>query len=69
MEIKTRVPGVVQKIFVQEGDNVKVKDALAVMEAMKMEQTILSPIEGTISEIKIEVGDHVKVGAVLMVVE
>ncbi len=69
MEIKTRVPGVVQKIMVKEGDEVKVKDSLAVLEAMKMEQAILCPVDGTVSEINIEVGDHVRAGAVLMVVE
>ena len=69
MEIKTRVPGVVQKILVKEGDEVKVKDGLAVLEAMKMEQTIPCPVDGIVSEIRIEVGDHVRAGAVLMVVE
>lgn len=69
MEIKTRVPGVVQKILVKEGDEVKVKDSLAVLEAMKMEQAVLCPVDGTVSEIKIEEGDHVRAGAVLMVVE
>lgn len=69
MEIKARVPGVVQKILVKEGDEVKVKDGLAVLEAMKMEQTIPCPVDGTVSEIRIEVGDHVRAGAVLMVVE
>ena len=69
MEIKTRVPGVVQKIMVKEGDEVKVKDSLAVLEAMKMEQAILCPVDGTVYEINIEVGDHVRAGAVLMVVE
>lgn len=69
MEIKTRVPGVVQKILVQEGDAVKVKDGLAVLEAMKMEQTIPCPVDGTVSEIRVEVGDHVRAGAVLMVVD
>lgn len=69
MEIKARVPGVVQKILVKESDEVKVKDGLAVLEAMKMEQTIPCPVDGTVSEIRIEVGDHVRAGAVLMVVE
>lgn len=69
MEIKTRVPGVVQKVMVKEGDEVNVKDVLAVLEAMKMEQSVLCPVAGTVSEVNIEVGDHVRAGAVLMVVE
>lgn len=69
MEIKARVPGVVQKILVKEGDEVKVKDGLVVLEAMKMEQTVPCPVDGTVSEVRIEEGDHVRAGAVLMVVE
>lgn len=69
MEIKTRVPGMVQKIMVKEGDEVKVKDVLAVLEAMKMEQPVLSPVDGTVSEIKVEAGSRVRAGEVLMVVE
>jgi len=69
MEIKTRVPGVVQKIMVKEGDEVKTKDVLLVLEAMKMEQSVLCPTDGSVSEINVEVGDHIRAGAVLMVIE
>lgn len=69
MEIKTRVPGMVQKIMVKEGDAVKTKDVLAVLEAMKMEQSVLCPVDGTVSEIKVEAGSRVRAGEVLMVVE
>lgn len=69
MEIKTRVPGMVQKIMVKEGDAVKAEDVLAVLEAMKMEQSVLCPVDGTVSEIKVEAGSRVRAGEVLMVVE
>lgn len=69
MDIKTRVPGMVQKIMVKEGDAVKAKDVLAVLEAMKMEQSVLCPVDGTVSEIKVEAGSRVRAGEVLMVVE
>jgi len=69
MEIKTRVPGVVQKILVKEGDTVKMKDGLVILEAMKMQQTVPCPVDGTVSEVKVEEGDHVRAGMVLMVVE
>ena len=69
MEIKTRVPGVVQKILVNEGDEVKTKDCLIVLEAMKMEQSILCPMDGTVIEVNVEAGSHVRAGTVLMVVE
>lgn len=69
MEIKTRVPGMVQEIFVKPGDQVKIKDVVAKMEAMKMVQSILSPVEGEVVEVMVEQGERVRGGAVLMVIE
>ena len=46
MEIKTRVPGTVEKLNVKVGDQVKMKDELLTLEAMKMMQKIISPVEG-----------------------
>lgn len=69
MEIKTRVPGAVSEIKVNVGDKVAVKQPLVVMEAMKMMQPILSPIEGEVTEILVEEGQRVSGGAVLVVVE
>lgn len=69
MEIKTRVPGTVEEIFVKEGDQVKAKDILLTMEAMKMIQKILCPIDGEVVEIKVEKDDRVRAGEVLIVVE
>lgn len=69
MEIKTRIPGVVEEILVKEGDQVKEKDVLIKMEAMKMLQSVPSPLDGQVTEIKVAVGDRVRAGSVLMVVE
>lgn len=69
MEIKTRVPGMIEQLKVKVGDQVKVKDVVAVMEAMKMEQSILSPVDGEVVEIMVEEGDRIRAGAVLMVIE
>lgn len=69
MEIKARIPGMITAINVKEGDSVKVKSIVGVMEAMKMEQPIASPAEGVVKEIKVAVKDKVKAGQVLMVIE
>ena len=69
MEIKTRVPGMIESVKVKVGDQVKAKDPIAVMEAMKMEQTIPSPVDGEVVEVRVEAGDRVRAGAVLAVVE
>lgn len=50
-EIKAPMPGMVLKILVNEGDEVKKGDALLVLEAMKMENILKSPTDGTIKKI------------------
>ncbi len=57
------------KINVKAGDSVKVKDIVAVLEAMKMKQNIPSPVEGTVKEIKVKVGERLNAGSVVMVIE
>ena len=69
MEIKTRVPGTVEKLNVKVGDQVKMKDELLTLEAMKMMQKIISPVEGEVTEVNVEEGDRVRAGAILMVIE
>ena len=69
MEIKSRVPGVVEEILVKEGDQVHTKDAIMKIEAMKMQQSILTPVGGEVTEIRVEKGDHIKAGQVLAVIE
>jgi propionyl-CoA carboxylase alpha chain len=51
------------------GDVVRAGQALLVLEAMKMRQTIAAPAAGAVTEIRVAVGDQVDTGAVLAVVE
>lgn len=50
-DIKAPMPGMVLKVLVNEGDEVKKGDALLVLEAMKMENILKSPTDGTIKKI------------------
>ncbi len=50
-EIGSPLQGNLSKIFVQEGDAVKKGTPLFVIEAMKMESTIVSPLAGTVEKI------------------
>lgn len=47
-EIKAPMPGLVLDVRVAEGDTVKKGDAVLVLEAMKMENSIKSPTDGKI---------------------
>lgn len=50
-DIKAPMPGMVLKILVQEGAEVKKGDPLLVLEAMKMENILKSPTDGVVKKI------------------
>jgi 3-methylcrotonyl-CoA carboxylase alpha subunit len=60
------MPGKVIAINVAAGAPVTKGTALLVMEAMKMEHTIVAPMDGTVGEILYGVGDQVAEGAELV---
>lgn len=66
-EIKAPMPGMVLKILVEEGTEVKKGDNLFVLEAMKMENIIKSPADVTVKTIKIKPGDKVEKGQILII--
>jgi len=60
------MPGKVVSFTVQAGDKVAKGQALAVMEAMKMEHTIAAPADGVVAELLYAPGDQVTEGAELL---
>ena len=60
------MPGKVVSFAVKAGDRVLAGQALAVMEAMKMEHTIAAPQDGTVAELLYAPGDQVAEGAELL---
>lgn len=60
------MPGKVVSFAVKAGDNVKKGQALAVLEAMKMEHTIAAPADGQVAELLYAPGDQVTEGAELL---
>jgi len=65
-DIKAPMPGLVLKVLVAEGDEVKKGDNLFVLEAMKMENIIKAPADATIKSIKIKPADKVEKGQLLI---
>ncbi|MFT5658882.1 MAG: 3-methylcrotonyl-CoA carboxylase alpha subunit [Gammaproteobacteria bacterium] len=61
------MPGNVIALAVAEGDVVKKGDVLIVVEAMKMEHSIVAPADATVKEIYFQVGDQVNEGDHLIV--
>ncbi|PVY56919.1 MULTISPECIES: acetyl/propionyl/methylcrotonyl-CoA carboxylase subunit alpha [unclassified Simplicispira] len=60
------MPGKVVSFAVQAGDKVTKGQALAVMEAMKMEHTIAAPQDGVVAELLYAPGDQVTEGSELL---
>ena len=60
------MPGKVLSFAVRAGERVRKGQALAVLEAMKMEHTITAPADGLVSELLFAPGDQVTEGAELL---
>ncbi len=67
--IDAEMPGKVVKVNFAVGDAVEEGQGVVVLEAMKMENEIPSPIEGVVAELAVEEGQTVEGGARLFVVE
>jgi biotin carboxyl carrier protein len=65
-ELKAPMPGLVLKIFVNEGDEIRKGDNLFILEAMKMENIIKSPADVIVKSVKIKPGDKVEKNQVLL---
>lgn len=64
--IKAPMPGLILEISVSVGQEVQVNDNLLILEAMKMENSILSPRNGIIKSIIMEKGAAVDKGQLLI---
>ncbi len=66
--IKAPLPGTVLEINVSVGQAVKAADQVAVLEAMKMENSIRAGVDGTVKSIEVNKGDSVLEGTVLITI-
>ncbi len=65
-KIYSFIPGTILKIDVSEGQCVNKGDSLFVLDAMKMENVIISPMEGVIKKVYMKVGERVSKGMLMM---
>ncbi len=66
--IAASMPGKVVLVRVKAGDRVRAGDVLLVLESMKMENEIVSPVNGKIQEVEVSEGKAVNLGEILVVV-
>jgi oxaloacetate decarboxylase alpha subunit/pyruvate carboxylase subunit B len=62
------MPGMIVGVEKKEGDTVKEGETILVLEAMKMENALPSPVSGIITKINLGVGDHVAKNDILCVI-
>ncbi|HUQ85967.1 MAG TPA: biotin/lipoyl-containing protein [Vicinamibacterales bacterium] len=63
------MPGKVVRVLVKPGDEVKARQGLVVVEAMKMENELRAARDGRVRDVAVAEGQSVDAGAVLLVVE
>ncbi len=68
-EVKAELVGNLWKIVTEVGQTVEEDDTLMILESMKMEIPITSPITGTITQILVTEGEVVQEGQTVAVVE
>ncbi|MFS4582704.1 acetyl/propionyl/methylcrotonyl-CoA carboxylase subunit alpha [Phaeobacter sp. C3_T13_0] len=67
--IEAPMPGLVKAVFADAGAKVKEGDRLAILEAMKMEHSLLAARDGVVAEVLAAAGDQVEAGAALVRLE
>ena len=68
-KMEAPLPGKILNIKANVGDKVKEGDEVLSIEAMKMENPLMSPVNGVVKEINVAKGQAVKAGDTLAVIE
>ena len=68
-KVEFPIAGKVISVNVKEGDKVKEGDTICLLESMKMENPIMSPVDGTVKEIRLAAGQVVEPGKLVAVIE
>ncbi len=67
--VASPMPGTVLAVQVAAGDDVRAGQTLVVVEAMKMEHTVTTPVDGTVGELRVEVGQTVALDEILAIID
>lgn len=68
-KVTAPMPGNILSVNVAAGDTVKRGQVLMILEAMKMENEIMSPCDGVIASVNTQKGSAVESGALLCVIQ
>lgn len=67
-KVTSPMPGNMWKVLVKQGQAVKKGDVLVILEAMKMENEIVSPCDGTVTSLNVTEGASVDTDALICVI-
>ncbi|MFC2043986.1 biotin/lipoyl-containing protein [Chloroflexota bacterium] len=67
--LEAPMAGTITTINVKLGDKVNEGDTLYILESMKMENPILTPVTGTVIEMNVFISQVVKAGEVVAIIE
>ena len=65
VNVSSPMPGTILKVNVTNGETVKKGDVLMILEAMKMENEIMSPCDGTIKSVNVKENTPVETNTLL----
>ena len=68
-QVGSSIPGMVSKVNVKPGDAVEENQVLAVIEAMKMETSVVARMAGVVDQVLVSDGTSVKAGELLMTIK
>ncbi|MGH2729895.1 MAG: acetyl-CoA carboxylase biotin carboxylase subunit [Actinomycetota bacterium] len=66
--VSAPMQGTIVKVLVRAGQAVKAGDTVCVLEAMKMENSILAHVDGKVEELSVEAGQSVEMGTTIAVI-
>ncbi|MGD0834518.1 MAG: biotin/lipoyl-binding carrier protein [Candidatus Dormibacteria bacterium] len=69
MEIAAELDGLLWKVVAHDGQPVEEDETIMIIESMKMEIPVTTPMSGTLTRILVREGDVVREGQVLAIVE
>ena len=63
------IPGTITRVYVKVGQKVRKGDKLVILEAMKMKNRVLAPLDGVVTEVLVKEGEQVSRGQALVFLE
>ena len=68
-EVRAEISASVWQVVVECGQSVAVGETVAILESMKMEIPVESPVAGTIADLKVAPNDHVEEGDLIALID